>query len=269
MCSDWHLYETVDPDSVGGLNEYNPAIAAKRVERLSDGARWMIETQRSGPNGYGWGISEVHIWIGGDIITGMIHPDLQESNAGSPTEEVVFALDQCIRLIDSLASHPGITSVRLHFNWGNHGRDTPDKRVATSWSRSYEWLLYKMLVRHYGHVGKVTGTVGRNEILYASILGLDVRMTHGDMIHYQGGVGGVTIPLLKWIYRQNETRRVPLSLFGHFHTPLDIGSAIINGSLIGFGAYSQRVGSFQRASQMCFLVDEEFGKRLSTEIFVQ
>lgn len=268
LCSDWHVGEQVMPESVGGRNEYTPAIARKRLDNLIEGSKWMIESWRTGDTGFGWNIDQAVIWLGGDMITGMIHDDLRETNLLSPTEEVLLAQELCIRLIDAIAAHPGIKRVEVPTSWGNHGRDTPERRVSTGWSRSYEWLMYQQIARHYAKSKVVRVHTGKDEISSLEVLGTKLRFNHGDIIRFGDGVGGITIPLKKWLAKLDRTERADVTCIGHWHQYLDIGNAVVNNCLIGHNAYGQRVAPYAAPSQVAFLVDQRHGKRLSTEIFV-
>lgn len=268
LCSDWHVGERVDPASVSGRNEYTPAIAQRRVDKLIDGARWMLEAWRQGRGGYGWLIDRVVVWLGGDLMTGMIHDDLRESNLLSPTEEVLLAQQLCCQVIDALAAHPGVARVDVPTSWGNHGRDTPERRVSTAWKRSYEWLMYQQIARQYERSRKVVVHAGRDEISRLKVYNTEIRFNHGDIFRYQDGVGGITIPMRKWLAKLDRTQRADVTCVGHWHQYLDIGDAVVNNCLIGWNAYGQRVAPFSRPSQVCFLVDEKYGKRMSTEVFV-
>lgn len=264
MCSDWHVGERVDPESVSGRNSYSPMIAKKRVKNLIEGALWMIEAWRSGPKGYGWGIDTAIIWLGGDLITGMIHDDLRESNYLSPSEEVLLASELAAEAIASIKAHPGIKRVVVPTSWGNHGRDTPERRVSTSWKRSYEWLMYRQLALRFP--GEVL--VGQDEVSRLRIYDWKLRFAHGDQFGFQGGVGGITIPANKWIARLDGTEPAHYTFIGHWHQALDTGKLVVNNCLIGWGAYAQRVAPYAPPSQVCCLIDAKRGKRLTTEIFV-
>jgi hypothetical protein len=34
LASDWHIEETIDPETINYLNEYNPKIAKQRAEKF-------------------------------------------------------------------------------------------------------------------------------------------------------------------------------------------------------------------------------------------
>ena len=267
LCSDWHVGERVDPAQVGGRNEYNPEIARSRVANLIEGSRWMIEAWRA-RGGYGWHLDEAVVWLGGDLITGMIHEDLAESNFLSPTEEVLLAQELAIGVIESIRAVEGIRRVHVPTSWGNHGRDTPDRRVSTAWRRSYEWLIYQQIAKVYAGRSDVVVHAGRDEISRLRVLNTTLGFNHGDQFRYMDGVGGLTIPARKWLAKINATEPVDVMNVGHHHTYVDLGDLVVNNCLIGWGPYSQRVAPYSPASQVCYLVDEKYGKRMSTEVLV-
>ena len=267
LCSDWHVGERVDPAQVGGRNEYNPEIARARVMNLIDGILWFIETWRTRGQ-YGWALDEVVIWLGGDLITGMIHDDLAESNFLSPTEEVLLAQELALMVIEAVRAHEGIKRVHVPTSWGNHGRDTPERRVQTAWKRSYEWLMYQQIAKIYAGRSDVVVHAGRDEISRLKVLNTTLGFNHGDQFRYMDGVGGLTIPALKWLAKINATERVDVMNVGHHHTAIDLGRLVVNNCLIGWGPFSQRVAPFSPPSQVLYLIDEKYGKRMSTEVMV-
>lgn len=269
LCSDWHVGETVLKEAVSGRNEYNPAIASKRVDKLIDGALWMLESWRSGKSGYGWNLDTMVVWLGGDLQSGHIHDDLRESNSMSPTQELLFAEELLCRMLDTFAKKAGVKRIVCPTSWGNHARTTPDRRVSTGWSTSYEWLLYNQLANRYAKHKAVDIRVGKDEISRLDVKGHKLRFNHGDTFGFGGGVGGLTIPARKWLAKLDRTEQADVTFVGHWHQYLDIGDLVVNGSLIGWGAYAQRVAPYQHAAQVCCLIDKKYGKRLSTEIVTQ
>lgn len=266
--SDWHIGETVDKASVSGRNEYNPSIAKKRVNNLIDGALWMLESWRSGRNGYGWSIDTMVPWIGGDIITGMIHEDLVQTNSMSPTQEVLFAEELLCTMLEAFAKKAGVKRIVCPTSFGNHGRTTPDRRVSSAWSQSYEWMLYQQLAKRYQSHKSIQIITGKDEITRLNVHGHAMRFNHGDTFKFGGGVGGITIPARKWLAKLDATEKAEVTCVGHWHQYLDLGDLLVNNSLIGWGAYAQRVAPYAPPSQVCCLIDKKYGKRMSTEIFV-
>jgi transposase len=79
--SDIHWGETVKPEDVAGLNEYNPEIAEARLARYFRNALLLLNKERGAAT-----IHQVLLWLGGDLIDNMIHPaPPTATTAGPPT----------------------------------------------------------------------------------------------------------------------------------------------------------------------------------------
>jgi len=264
VCSDWHTEEVVDPKTINYRNEYNPAIAERRIAYLFEGAAWMLE-QWSG----GWDIDEMVVGLLGDLISGYIHDELLEGNAMSPVEAVLFAQGLAERgLLYLLERCPQLKRITVPCCFGNHGRTTQRRRVATAAANSFEWLMYRSLEKRFADDERIDVRVANGAHLYSDLYGLKVRWTHGDDVRYYGGVGGLSIPLKKAHQAWASFEPVDLTILGHYHTYVDYGFAVANGSVIGFNPYALSIkGEWEPPRQAMFLVDEEWGKRLVTPIY--
>lgn len=265
LFSDIHPEEIVTPDKVSGLNEFNPAIAKARAERLVMGARWALDTVRNGYN-----IREFILAILGDLISNSIHPDLSESNALGPADAVLLAFDLCQLVIDGMLADPKIERLIVPCTMGNHDRMTDKIRHQTKAETSLATVIYAMLERMYRDNDRVEFDIARGNMVYTSIYGKMVRWTHGDDIRYGGGVGGLTIPMRKAIDSWNRSVDAALTCCGHWHQIIDHSDFVVNGSLIGYTAFAQAIKArFEPAAQAFFVIDKERGKRFFTPIQVQ
>jgi hypothetical protein len=81
LCSDWHVGELVRADKVNGVNSYTQHEARHRGNRLAEALLWLVEHHRNS-----FEIRELVVWLGGDLITGYLHPDqhLAPEPGGSP-----------------------------------------------------------------------------------------------------------------------------------------------------------------------------------------
>ena len=264
LCSDWHVGERVDPKKVNGVNEYNPQIAEGNAKRLADAVTWMVKHHRSG-----FDISDVVVWLGGDLITGYLHDDQKQSNYMPPSHEVLLVQDLIGHLLDSVLSIDGVKSVRVPCSYGNHGRTTPKPQIATGADNSFEWLLYHQIRRTYAAQKRVEWSIADGEFCYLDVYGKRMRFTHGDATKYQGGVGGITIPINKAIARWQTYQHADVTCMGHYHQYLDTPGLVINGSLIGAAPYGMRVGSHEEPTQAFFLMDSKRGKCQSTPLWTR
>lgn len=267
LASDWHVDEPVHPRTVNGLNTYSPKIAEQSAANFFQGVAWAMRHHGRGPEAYE--IDDLVLWLGGDFISGYIHPELMENNAMSPVKAVRFAARLITGGIDYLLRE---TSVRITVpcSHGNHERTTDKTRVSTRAENSFGWLLYHTIADRYRDVERVRFHIAEGAHTYLTIADHVVRFSHGDDVRYQGGVGGITIPIAKAISQWDKGRRADLSCFGHWHQFFDGGSFLVNGSLIGYGPYSLSVKGSPEAPRQAFCVlDPDRGKRFVTPIVVR
>lgn len=238
LWSDWHIEETVNPRTINHVNEYNVAIAEQRSFTLFENTVKMINKEKHYSD-----ITSIFVWLGGDFITGYIHEELEEENELSPLEAVRVAKKLIIGGIEYLAKETGIPNIIVRCNWGNHGRVQKKKRVATSYKNSYEFHMYHEIKDYFAGTS-VKVLLDESRESYTRLFDkYDIRTWHGDNIRYSGGIGGVTVPLRKFIMRQDQNRKADYNLIGHFHQCWQVTeNCQMNGSMIGYNAYAQELG---------------------------
>lgn len=264
LCSDWHVEETVAPETVGGVNTYNLDVAARRIERLSDAMAWMIDHHRKS-----FEIRDAVVWLGGDLMSGYIHPELVEGNSLSPVQTVVWLQEHIQPLLNKLLGIPGIESLTVPCSYGNHGRTTHKMQVAAGAANSYEWLLYQQLRRTYEPNNRVQFYVADGEFTRLKVHSTNLGFHHGHQAKFGGGVGGVMIPISKAVAKWNTYGECDVWSVGHFHQLYDTPRIVVNGSLIGTSPYGMAVGAFEAPAQASFLVDSKRGKCMSTTLWAE
>ena len=254
--SDWHFEERVDADTINFLNEYNLEIAQKRWHCCIQNSMKLVQKERASSE-----INQIVIWLGGDFITGYIHEELEESNYLSPTEATRFAKKQIISALEFYVKHGKFEKIVVICNYGNHGRTNKKPRVSTSYKNSYEWMMYHDIADYFKRNTKMEFIIPNGIFAYADVLGVTCRFWHGDTIGYGGGIGGLTIPLIKAIHRYNQQRDAQYNFMGHFHQLWQATrDCQVNGSGVGYGAYAQRIGAPPEPPQQGFtLIDKKYG----------
>lgn len=263
LFSDWHLEEKVEKAMVNGVNEYNLEIAQKRSFKAFQSLLRLIKKERNEVN-----IDTLILWLGGDFITGYIHEELVEGNYLSPTEATRFAKKLLINGINFLLEHGGFKKVIIPCSAGNHGRTTMKLRISTGYKNSYEWMMYQDMRDYYENDKRVHFIIPESSIGYMEVFDKTIRFFHGDQIKFGGGIGGVDIPLRKWILRANQGRMAHMNFMGHFHD-MNLGRDIArNGSLIGVSPYSQRFALGDNEPEQGFmLLDKKRGFTIKAPIF--
>jgi hypothetical protein len=255
LCSDWHCGAVVRAESVNNLNSYDVDEFHRRSGALFVNALKVIRMVRSSCD-----VQQMVLWLGGDLIDNWLHPEQAQTQELSPTQQIIECERAIVAGIDHLLEHGGFDRIVIPCSYGNHGRTTPKMQADNAHATSYEWLMYQSLRRHYRHEPRIEWHISDGNILYVEVLGRLLRFHHGDAIRYQGGIGGLTIPLTKWQLRQDQGIRADHSFFGHFHQ-LTMGTGwSVNGSLIGPTAYGLKLGfAPERPQQLLRFLDSERG----------
>lgn len=264
-CNDWHAEEHVDPRTVNGLNEFNLDICTARINRLWEKALELIEFARGFTT-----IKELVVWLGGDLMSGSIHEELLEGNFLQPADAIEFIEQHVCDGLATLGKHAGMDRIRVLCNHGNHGRATAKMRAATGAGNSWEYLAYRHIERLHEHDATISVTATRGYHLMTEIQGWTVRFHHGDGIRYQGGVGGISIPVNKAIAQWNKAAKADYDVFGHWHQLDDNWRWTSGGCLVGYNAYALRIkADYQPPTQTMIVFNREYGKILTMPIFVE
>lgn len=273
ILSDIHIEEDVTLEQTDGINEYTPSIAEKRLENFFTNTLKLVEKEREHCN-----IDTLVLGLLGDNITGYIHEELMESNHLSPTEATTFVRNLLIQGIKYLADNGNFTKIIIPCTPGNHGRTTKYKKIGTGYKNSYEWMMYQDMKKIFNDYMDVKYKklieihTSINELIYLDFYNrYTVRFGHGDHFKFAGGIGGLNIPLKKWLMRMNEQRKADMTFIGHWHQIL-LGvteDCMINGSIIGMNSYSKTFGGINKPPQQIFtLLDKERGFTMRTPIDV-
>ena len=261
--SDWHLEENVYAGQVSGFNEYNLKVAERRAFTIFQNILKCIKKESKDVQ-----IDDCIIWLGGDFISGYIHDELIESNNLSPIEATRFAKRLLISGIEFLLKHSKLNFI-LPCSVGNHGRTTKKMMASTGYKNNYEFGMYCDLQDYFKREKRIKFHIPISDDCYIEAFGKTLRFFHGDALKYGGGIGGLSIPLIKYLHRKDEQRKADFNFLGHFHQLLyPTHASCVNGSLIGLSAYGYKIGfKPERPAQAFTLLDEKRGFTIKIPIF--
>jgi hypothetical protein len=264
LLSDLHVEEKVKAEDTPLGNVYNLTIAAERLARFFAGVVWMVKHHRQD-----WKIRNLVLWLGGDLMSGQIHEENLETSDGTPIETLLWLYPHLRAGINRLLEELELDSLELVCSYGNHGRDTKKCHFAKGAGHSYEWGMYRRLVEDLKDDPRVHVLADPSEHQYHTVYDIDLHFHHGNRVNYGGGVGGITIPINKAVHQWNLVRRCHIHNFGHFHQYLDMGSVVVNGSLIGYNSYAMGIKATPEPPQQAFyLLDSKRGKTCKSPIWV-
>lgn len=235
---DWHVAEVVDPAKVNGLNKFNPEIAENRAHECARRILKLLEKERAT-----YVAEEMIIHLQGDFMTGHLHPELAETNAMAPIEEAWFAKRLLAEVLETIQANAKMKKIRVITSRGNHGRTTLKKQFKNAAGTNYETGIYWDLQSRF------TGpewewSIPASELGFINIHGpfdqpFKIRTYHGEQVRFQGGVGGLTVPLNKLQAKWNATIHADYNLMGHWHNCSEPNSeTALNGSLKGYDEYA-------------------------------
>ncbi len=268
LCSDWHIGEVVRPEQVSNVNVFNENVAASRLELFATKIVELVELQRHYTS-----INKAVIWLGGDMVSGVIHEELKDTAILLAVEQTALAgylMAQFIAEVSTL-----FREVVVITTVGNHGRLSKKRAFKTHTVNNLDYVAYQICafaLRNYKHIRfYVDASIFR----FADVNGWRFVFSHGDetrswmQIPFYGLRRDYASKQAINVYVHNNgdltgaVQPVNYKVIGHFHTtgliPDNYGFIIMNGSLKGVDEFSFTKGFISRPSQYLFGVHKEYG----------
>lgn len=264
LLSDIHAEEKIDARKINGLNESSPDIIRERMDKFFQKTLMLTNHERKLVP-----IPRLMLAILGDTISGEIHEDCLAEAAMVPMEAISFVEEMLESGIDFLLDKGNFKEIVIPCAVGNHARITKKPRISGQISTNLESLLYKHLAKLYAKDDRVRFVLPQGLHTYVEIYGKKIRFHHGDAIKYQGGVGGISIPVNKAIANWNMGMKADQDCFGHWHQGLDGGRWLSNGSVCGYGPFSLQIKApFEHPQQTFCILDKHRWKTAVRPIFL-
>ncbi len=264
LASDWHYSAVVDPAEVDFCNKFNVEIAEKRIEKLWQKSIELIEFSNHLCH-----IDEIVLWLGGDMLNGsLFRKELAEENELGPMSELLAVQDLCATGIEFLRKQSRLP-IRVVTSHGNHARTEKERRAAGAYDHNLEYILYRNLEKAFAKTPGVLLHVGKGIQNWLDIRGYSICFQHGDAVKFNGGVGGLAVPLKRAIGRWNNRRKADCWILGHYHSFTVDWDFTVNGSLVGYDAFALSIAaSYQPPVQGFMLIGPPYGKILTLPIWV-
>ncbi len=234
--SDVHLDEVVDPSEINGVNEFNRDIGIQRLRHTFTTAidltkRYLVKPQYDG----------FICAFGGDIVSGMIHEELAETNDARINETIMLAVDIFIE---------GLTWLKDEFKQvfvpcvvGNHGRMHKKPRYKHQVKDNHEWLIYQFVARHFKNDPKVSFLIPDAPDAQWTCYGRTYNLNHGHEFKGGTGIAGLFSPLMLGMARKQKKqngigRPFDVMMNGHWHQYIHTDNLIVNGSVKGYDEFA-------------------------------
>lgn len=263
VATDWHLGSVVKQETVNGLNKFDVAIGKKRVETFFDRVVRFTNKERQDVS-----ISELVLFLGGDMIEGALHLDTIMSNeVAEPINQAILAQDMIEGGLNFLLNHGKYKKITVVCCDGNHGRITHKQHFSSRQGNALEYFMYHTLAARFPQLNWVIAKAIHS---YVQVYDFTVRFHHGDTIHF-GGVNGPYTYLNRRVYQWDEGKKAHYSVQGHLHCyTLGTRKWLINGALVGHNAYAISLGGeYQPPIQAFFLMDKRRGPTVQIPIILE
>jgi len=237
LWSDTHAGETVSLVETNGVNEYNWQIMFERL-------RTVASSVRSHRDHYGTRARTLHIASLGDMLTGVIHQELAETNDVPFADSMVqFGVEAGDWIAEEFADE--FDRIVIDCVVGNHPRfsQKPRNKVAYDNGDYVVGHFIRQRLREYKHI---TVNVPKSDRAIVTICGRTVLLAHGDGVRTtMAGVpwGGVIrhTERLEKLFSLSDIK-VDHVFGGHWHNPqiAENFGILINGSVKGPDEYGMK-----------------------------
>ena len=270
MLSDWHIGETVDAAQVHGSNEFNAAIADRRVKSVIDRVLHLAFHHVKTPQYPG-----IVVVLGGDFVSGWLHEELFRTDWCAPPTAANWCVSRLHAALVRLADAFG----RAHVVCvpGNHGRLTRKPMAKGGATSCFDHAIYEALADRLRADARITWQIPASGDALFQVAGTRFLAMHGHELGVKGGDGliGALGPIMRGAIKTGRAERslgrdFDVLLLGHFHQAIwqPHSGIVVNGTLKGFDEYSrmQRY-SFAPPTQSLFFVHPRFGCNLPFNVF--
>ena len=256
--SDFHWGEVVHPSQINGVNAFNMTIANKRLRYTVETAIKLLRIVDQD-----LGYPGIVVPLGGDMVSGNIHEELQVTNELNIMPVVLDLYDGLVGVIKLLADTFG--SVFLPCVSGNHGRDTMKTWAKDRHHTSFDWLLYQFLGKHFVDDDRVVFYIPDGSDAQYKIFKTRYNLTHGDQFRGGDSIIGPIGPLTrgnqkKLARNQAVDQGYDIMICGHFHQYIHLRRLIVNGSIKGYDEYAAAKNyGFEEPMQALWLTHPRYG----------
>ncbi len=253
--TDWHYAEVVSYKETNGFNQYNRAIAVRRLEAYSEKIRSFVKNQLKGLN-----FHKCVVFITGDMVSGLIHDELIRTNETGIISQSVEAAHYVAQFLREIASI--FPEVQVVCVTGNHGREKQKREVKGN-KESFDRLVYLIVKMKLDDQKNVTFDIPEAPYAITKVEGRWILSQHGNHGIGPSSFGIAAYGILRMAAKLAAmflTKNIVVStiIMGHKHhewtIPWGAGRLVLLGpSIKGADEYSMNdLGVGDEAGQLIF-----------------
>jgi hypothetical protein len=264
LLSDIHCGEVVSFEETMGVNAYNVTILKTRLDSFFTQLVEYAQEVKS---------DVLYLKLLGDIVNGEIHEELLKYSDISTVKSLLEVSDYIAWWLSKIREH--FKEIKVLGLSGNHGRFSKKPSFKGKNKENFDYIAYEFIRRETRDIVKEF-ILPESAFYIDEILGNKFFSTHGDI--FKGGTG--LQPMSGTWGRDIAKLGATLggfdyAEFGHFHRAMaelptfGKASILVNGSVKGADEFSlQAVKSGERPAQLVYTVEEEYGAKFITRLYL-
>lgn len=266
MLSDLHWGERVFKAQVGGVNEYNLAIATQRLKNVIAAVPHLLHILDKDMRYPG-----IVVQLGGDMVGGNIHEELAATNEEGIMPTWLHLFENLVAALKMTADVFG--NVFIPCVSGNHDRDTKKTWAKNRNATSFGWLLYQMLANHFKDDKRFTFYIPDAADALYKTYNTRYLLTHGDQFKGGDGIIGPIGPLARGNQKKQQRNTAvdqsyDIMVAGHWHQRITLSNLMVNNSLKGYDEYAFANNfRFSKPSQNLWTTHADYGVNWEMEVF--
>ena len=236
MLSDLHWGERVKREQVNGVNEFDLAIARRRLRTVIEKTTKLCKILDPAMRYPG-----IVVKLGGDMVGGNIHDELVATNEANIMPVMLDLYRNLVPAISMLADVFG--NVFLPCVSGNHDRDTKKTWHKDRNDTSFGWLLYQFLAERFAGDKRITFYIPDSADALYRVYNTRILLTHGDQFRAGDSIIGAIGPLMRGGQKKLQRNAAVGQQFdimecGHWHQRIVLQNLMVNSSLKGYDEYA-------------------------------
>lgn len=238
--SDWHGGEVVFPEQINYINEFNNAILKKRVRHTVETIISLCFDHMVNPSYPG-----LVLFLGGDMITGIIHDELKKTNDLTDYQAMFLVADLIIWSIEQFVERFGLVFV-VDVD-GNHPRATRFVEHKNFRVQNLDWVTYRIVERHFKKDPRVSFYSPESNEALIQIYDRKWMLMHGHDLGVKGGDGiiGAAGPILRGEQKVGRKsamigRDFDVLNIGHWHQRMIFDTLRVNNTIKGADEFAMK-----------------------------
>jgi hypothetical protein len=250
VIGDQQIGEEIAIEETGGINAYNFGVFQQRLEYLEERVLDILHHHQKAE------FPELVVFLMGDNISGRIHEELQKYGHQHVIDQVYLGALTTALFLYRIQRFGRFQRIRVSCVSGNHGRLDKAKE-SKRYYKNFDYLFHSIVATTLKGVPAIEMFIPKSLFTVVDVAGVRILQSHGHELPPSSlGIPLYSVnrasagyqELLSW----SEAKRFDYWVLAHFHRPMELDGAIVNGTMAGLSEYG--IGKFKPIRPMQKLI---------------